>query len=427
MRILKYLMYKDLLLLMKDKGGLILTFVLPVFLVFVMTFAQNNTFEETKAQSLPIVLVNMDSGTMGESICNSVREAGVFNVVKDYSHQVHGDSLALARLLEDDVKVAIIIHEHCSKSVKNKVLSQVKNLLPTSLHYDVEAIAVHSDKHISILFDPTLNPAIKQAIQGNLSSYMHQIETQLVFKSYTQILAAMTGQRVHPDSVTWDAAVDLHVAYAQGDDEMAILPNSVQHNIPSWMLFALFFVCIPMSGNILSEKFSGCRKRLSLLPIPSILVPVSKILVFTIYGFFQGLVMIAIGMYLMPLAELPALHLPHNLVPLFFFLFIVALTASCFGYFIGHVATSHQQSGVLGSISVMIMAALGGLWIPIFIMPRLMQLVSRFSPLNWALDGFYGLFVRGGGWHEILCPSLLLLTFAALMIFWVRFTGKKIC
>jgi len=37
----------------------------------------------------------------------------------------------------------------------------------------------------------------------------------------------------------------------------------------------------------------------------------------------------------------------------------------------------------------------------VFMMPDLMQSASIISPLNWSLNGFYDILLRGGGLREI--------------------------
>ncbi|TFG93085.1 MAG: ABC transporter permease, partial [Syntrophobacterales bacterium] len=44
-------------------------------------------------------------------------------------------------------------------------------------------------------------------------------------------------------------------------------PSAVQHNIPAWALFGLFFTCIPLAGSLLVERNSGIWIRLMTMPI----------------------------------------------------------------------------------------------------------------------------------------------------------------
>jgi ABC-2 type transport system permease protein len=55
------------------------------------------------------------------------------------------------------------------------------------------------------------------------------------------------------------------------------------------------------------------------------------------------------------------------------------------------------------------MAAVGGIWVPTFMMTNLMQVISKISPLNWGLTGYYDILLRNAGIKDIL-PQLFLLT-----------------
>jgi len=46
-----------------------------------------------------------------------------------------------------------------------------------------------------------------------------------------------------------------------------------------------------------------------------------------------------------------------------------------------------------------------------------MQTVSVVSPLNWGLDGFYDILIRGGNLGDIWTQCALSLAFAAVCIF----------
>ena len=80
---------------------------------------------------------------------------------------------------------------------------------------------------------------------------------------------------------------------------------------------------------------------------------------------------------------------------------------------VGVYANTPEQSNGFGAISILILAALGGLMVPSFAMPAHLQKIIQLSPLHWALEAYYGLFLEGGKlrdiWMNIL--SLLGITF----------------
>jgi ABC-2 type transport system permease protein len=130
----------------------------------------------------------------------------------------------------------------------------------------------------------------------------------------------------------------------------------------------------------------------------------------------QAATLLLIGVWILPLMGLPQLVIGENYGALIILTISVSLAASGYGIVIGSIATSQEQSSIFGSISVVILAAIGGIWVPVFIMSGVMQQVSKFSPLNWAINGYYDIFLRNTGIHDILEYIAKLMIFFLLCI-----------
>jgi ABC-2 type transport system permease protein len=142
----------------------------------------------------------------------------------------------------------------------------------------------------------------------------------------------------------------------------------------------------------------------------------SKIFVYLIVCLTQFFLMILVGLAILPLFGLPALDPGHQKLTLLVVALSTALAATGYGVLVGTIATTHEQAASFGSVSVVILAAIGGLWVPVFIMPAFMQTLSRISPLNWGLEGFYDVFLRGAGIGEVWPYIALLLGFFLVML-----------
>jgi ABC-2 type transport system permease protein len=90
-----------------------------------------------------------------------------------------------------------------------------------------------------------------------------------------------------------------------------------------------------------------------------------------------------------------------------------ALSIAALGYamLIAVVARTTEQATTLGGAGNIILAAIGGIMVPSFVMPAFMQELTRISPMSWGLEGFLDIFLRGGGvaqvWPEALALVLL--------------------
>ena len=81
------------------------------------------------------------------------------------------------------------------------------------------------------------------------------------------------------------------------------------------------------------------------------------------------------------------------------------------GILLGTIAKTQEQSAPFGATSVVILAAIGGVWVPVFAMPKVMQHISNVSPMNWGLNAFYDVLLRNGNFVDILPELFFLLLF----------------
>jgi ABC-2 type transport system permease protein len=121
--------------------------------------------------------------------------------------------------------------------------------------------------------------------------------------------------------------------------------------------------------------------------------------------------MLCVGVFILPLLGLPELNIGNNLPMLFLVAFSSGLAATGFGLLVGTIATSHDQASLFGAVFVIILAAIGGIWVPTFVMPEVMKKIAVISPLNWGLEAFYGIFLRNFGFKEIFPEVAKLLVF----------------
>ena len=132
--------------------------------------------------------------------------------------------------------------------------------------------------------------------------------------------------------------------------------------------------------------------------------------------------MLSVGKFILPIFGTPVLELGSAPLALLVVAVSAALAACGYGILVGVLARSYDQASTFGAVSVVIAAALGGVMVPVYVMPRVMQNLSVISPLGWGLDAFLEIFVRGGTLTTILprvaalgCFFLVCIVFAAFI------------
>ncbi len=74
--------------------------------------------------------------------------------------------------------------------------------------------------------------------------------------------------------------------------------SSVQHNVPAWAIFGMFFIVIPIAGNLIREREDGSALRITLIPGTASYVAMGKIIFYTLS--LQFMLMLCIGLWAMP-------------------------------------------------------------------------------------------------------------------------------
>lgn len=165
-------------------------------------------------------------------------------------------------------------------------------------------------------------------------------------------------------------------------------------------------------------------QRLLTIPVSSLTLLCGKIAAYVLIGILQALLMLLVGKFVLPLFGTPVLDLGNAPVALALLVLASALAATGYGILVGTFVRSYEQASMFGPVSIVIAAALGGIMVPAYAMPKAMQTMTQFSPLAWGLNGFLEIFVRQGTlaqvWPNILC--LLAFFLVTLLSSWATFT-----
>lgn len=401
---------KDLLILSRDKAGLAILFFMPVMLIFIMTVIQDSAYNTMSQSGLPVLFVDNDRDSLGLSIGHGLKSSGLVELVTMNNGEAYTVEEAQLAVSEGRYLLAIVIPDGASDAIRTSVARNIERAL-----IDEEAVYDPlKEVEIVILIDPGTQQGFVNTVTSMLREFISEMKTKLVFETFAIELAAMLPEGNEPEFDNKDV-VKYRQQYATSE-KAKIYPNSVQHNVPAWTIFAMFFIIIPLSVSLIKEKSEGSMIRLKTLPGSYLDVLIGKFLVFFVVCNIQFVLMMLVGIVVLPLVGLPVLNLGGNLTAVAVIALSNAFAATASGLLLGTMATTHQQATIGGSVAVLILAAIGGIWVPTYVMPDLMEKLSIISPLNWGLTGFYNIFLRGSGTLDVLPEAVRLIAFGLVMI-----------
>lgn len=403
---------KEYLLLVRDRMGLSILFLMPMVLIFVMTLIQDAAFKTLNEKGIPVVFVNNDKDSLGFLIEKGLRN----NDLCSYNDSINGkpatEETAKQAVAEGKFLIGIIIPEGATAAVRKNVTRLIRetiNIDTQSIKYDSSG---SDSAEIVILLDPVAKKSFVTAITSSLREFISEMKTKIMFETFSRQIAGIIPDksRQPKNAFAQSQIIKYKEIYASKTGKM-IVPNAVQHNVPAWTIFAMFFIAIPITGSIVKEKSEGSVFRLLTMPGSYLILTVGKLIVYVGVCLVQFLLMISVGLYFLPMLGLPALALGNSFWGIGILTLATALAATGYGVLVGTLASTEQQGAIMGSLSILLLSALGGIWVPTYVMPESMRAVSVFSPLNWSLDGYYKLFLRSSNAPGILTDAMKLFAF----------------
>ena len=411
--------YKEFLLLTRDLGGLAILFLMPLLLVITITIIQDGTFKTLKDTKIPVLWVDNDHGDIAETIYQGLADSNTLELIRKTS-----ETEASELVFKGDYQLAIVIPKNLSSDLEKKVDENVSGML-AQFGLEEDSIPLTkttiSKKEVRLYFDPATQVTFRSSIKNGIDQMIAKVETQSIYEAFQEQVSD------DPSEVIFDT--EPFISFKEigpEDNEKALIPNSTQHNIPAWTLFAIFFIILPLSINMVKEKNQGTFVRLRTNPISYTTVLGGKTLVYLCVSLLQFGLMLLVGVFLFPSIDLPKLDIAGKIPLLFLVAFFAGLAAIGLGLLLGTIAKSQEQSAPFGATFVVILAALGGVWVPVFAMPNFMQTISKLSPMNWGLEAFYDVFLRNVELRELLPEiSLLFLFFITTAMIAIVYNERK--
>jgi ABC-2 type transport system permease protein len=408
---------KDVKVMRRDRLGLTFMFVMPVLLVMIVTGMQSGTFELVNKNKVPLLLCNKDTGAASLQFIRAVGTMGLFEV-----RQIPGtqdEEVIRERLYRKETLMAVVLPADFSAqvTVRTKVLAG-KALRSFGLDDSLSGGGKGGRADVSgidgspliLYYNPVLQESFRRSAEGALYSALQLVESRQLLKT----LYFSINEKELPDTLESELLSNRQkiseIPVSRNQSRKA--PTVSQHNVPAWTIFAMFFVVVSLGSGIVRDKRSGSFIRLKTLPTSYMVAILSRQVTYLGVTMIQTVLIFAIGVWVFPLVGLPRLDLPDDWSGLVLISLLCGWCAVSYAICIGVFAETEEQANGFGVISIVILAAIGGLMIPDFIMTGPFRTAMKFSPLHWCLDAYYSLFLEGGRlkdvWPNVLSLVLII-------------------
>jgi ABC-2 type transport system permease protein len=393
---------KDMLMLAKDRGQIVILFLVP--LAFILAFsAAYVAGEQLEAEVIGVPVVNLDAGGEMSALLleNLNQDQGI--QTEDYEQAV-----AEAGLQDQTIKLALTIPASFSADIQAGRQTQLRLAYgPGASDSEVEAVRLVVDGVASDLsLETQLVGGLSQmgAMMGDAPSEVQVFTAERIkVQAATQFERAKTTPLVAlsakwPDQIT------------QGRQDF----NPSTFGVAGFAVMFAFLAAQVTAASIFDEKRGGTFRRLLAAPLGKWELLVGKMVPNFVVAVVQMVVIFGASMILLPLVGQDAPTLGNSPVGLALITLMVALCSTSLGTLIASVARTESQVGGISSVALWVAGLVGGAFIPAFFLGDLFNAIGKVVPHYWALQAYNDVMLRGQGVAEILPELAVLAGFTAV-------------
>ncbi|MBB6625533.1 ABC transporter permease [Clostridium gasigenes] len=292
--------------------------------------------------------------------------------------------------------------------VKNEFIRSLKYKKKLMLSIVVPVIAVLA----AIIINSLMKPAINIGIIDNGNTYAYEkfqknsksinglninkadnssINTDMILAKYAVVLEFGENNLIKVNCLdeefkrNIESIVDRYqqtselTGFQQILQKMQYESMTVAERSGGFILLTLIITSTLSACNLIRDKSEGTLRRYLVSPNkPSI-----YILGTFIYNFINTVIQIVISVFVV---ELLPLDLGISGLQLLCVGLVIALIATSISCFIVNICASELQAGILGSVIALIMALLGGAFLPLNKMPNILVYLSNATVTKWIIN-----------------------------------------
>jgi ABC-2 type transport system permease protein len=390
---------KDLTLFFHDQRSVILTFLLPVILITLFAFAYGSIGAYNgRSEPVKLLVSDLDQSRSSKEIIYKI------DSLKDISI-VTSDSVSSKELvIKGKYACALIIYKGFQDSLEAGKATAIELVYDRSREME---IGILQQNLISTLMSSTGEIIVKKSIENYLKERYPSIDKSISDK----IIGTAITKENNKSAIKWTPIVGI-----KNDTKLGLIQA-----VAGTAILMLLFSVAGVGTSILEEKENGTINRLLYSPLKGSAILYGKML----FAFFISILQLT-AMFLFAWLIFN-MDLSVNIPALILMIIATAFAVSSLGIFLAAVAKTRQQAQNLSTIIILVMSAIGGSMIPLFIMPAILQKIALLSVNYWGIQGFYDIFWRSLPLEAILPKILILMGIGILMtVASIRLFKKRI-
>jgi ABC-2 type transport system permease protein len=394
--------FKDLQILVKDRGAVFQLFILPLLFILIFSGALSSIGQSEEVVLPTLGVVDQDGGTAAQELLSRIQSAGTLEL------QSYAQADAQDLLDQNQLDMVLIIPAGFTSRVQQGQPVTIR--LVSGSKADPQNTTAARLALESAAADITLESQIVASLQQMGDMQATAPEAYQVFTT-DRIVAQARSQfaraQVQP-------LIDIVQSTPQQASSEQDIPDLSLTTVPGFAVLFVFMTAQATAHSIYDEKKVGSFRRLAAAPLSKAQLLVGKILPNFIIGLVQIGVILAFGALGLRLLGLAALPLGNSPLGLLLVVMLLALCSSAFGVTVAALARTENQIGGLSTLLLWALGLLGGCLVPLFLLERFLGPIPMVTPHYWANKALDDLLLRGLGLSSIALDLAVLLGFTLL-------------
>lgn len=372
-----WIAWKDLLDFSRNRMGLVMLIIMPLFMMGMVGFIFPSNNNPT---NVPVALANLDAGHGNSSL--STKFVTQLEAANNKSKMMDLSTVPSA----DDVKTAI---QNGDKSAGIVIGKNFTSDLMAGKQGGITVVIDQSNPQMSMLMQTALTQVIQQ--MGSQTA-MHSLnQTYKTPLNYT--LAQITPYKIRSTGIV------------PGQ------PNYFQFVAPGIMAMVMMMSLMTGLPHAISyEREVGTLDGMLVAPVHRISVIGGKVIAQTTRGMIQGVIILALAVILFGVVINGSVALVIGLMLLSVFSFVGL------GILITSFASTEETANMVMMSFLFPMMFLSGVFFPLQQMPQFMQIIARFLPLTYAVTALRRVVVLGAGVPSIATDIVILFGFGIILL-----------
>ncbi|MDQ8184788.1 ABC transporter permease [Pelagicoccus sp. SDUM812002] len=425
------LVRKDFTLFLKDKTAIVLTFLVPFFVIYIVGNIFSGAGDNGGLSSnIKLAVYNESSDANAEVVVEGLEAETSIELVRDATGpddtRVPFDRESIRQgIVDHDYNFALIIPQDYLKQegigLRIELLSNPKNQIETQIINGLiqktiftklpQLMSSQLDKYQRELMGDTQYTEFLDGFAALISlSYegaeYEDVRGNMGFEGLSKLLSSGTA-----DSESGENSGGLIDGMIEIDEDQ-VFGKEIENPYLTRMIggYAIMFLLFATTGSAASlfeERNDGIFLRLLSMPVKRTHILWSKFIFNTILGVVQALTLFVASSFLFNV----------EVFPNFLNLLVVSLFASAactaFGMLLASISKTPQQAQGFGTLLIISMSAMGGAWFPLSMMPEPMQVIGKFTLVYWGVESYLGALWEEAGLIALI-PELSVLAAIAI-------------